>query len=94
MVRRIKTDLSPRMRRLIPDGALVILSGTLKDGALGLKAIKGAGGLVFVQSPEEAEYGNMPESAISIDGSIDLVAPLATLAEEIIRRVSRQHVLV
>lgn len=65
----------------------IILSGTMKDGALGLKAIKDAGGIVFVQSPEEAEFEDMPENAISLDGPIDLVAPVATLAREIIRRV-------
>lgn len=65
----------------------VVLSGMLKDGTLGLKAIKEAGGVALVQSPEEAEYSEMPRSAIELDGPIDLVAPIDVLAQEICRRV-------
>ena len=61
----------------------VILSGMLKDGTLGLKAIKEAGGVALVQSPEEAAYSDMPCSAIKLDGAIDLVAPVDVLAGEI-----------
>jgi two-component system chemotaxis response regulator CheB len=53
----------------------VVLSGLLKDGTLGLSAIK-----------EEAEAGDMPLSAIRYDGHIDLVAPVHLLAREICRR--------
>jgi two-component system, chemotaxis family, CheB/CheR fusion protein len=41
----------------------VILSGSGSDGTLGVREIKGAGGMVIVQDPEEAEYSGMPESA-------------------------------
>ena len=34
----------------------VVLSGTDADGALGLKAIKGEGGIAIVQSPETARF--------------------------------------
>jgi two-component system chemotaxis response regulator CheB len=61
----------------------VILSGLLKDGTLGLRAIKEAGGIALVQSPQEAAYADMPESAIAHDGRIDLVADLDALAREI-----------
>jgi two-component system chemotaxis response regulator CheB len=50
----------------------VVLSGMLKDGTLGLKAIKEAGGIALVQSLEEAAYPEMPQSAIKHDGKIDL----------------------
>jgi two-component system chemotaxis response regulator CheB len=63
----------------------VILSGLLKDGSFGLKAIKEAGGIVLVQSPEEAPYREMPQSAIRYGGPIDLVAPIDGLAREICR---------
>lgn len=61
----------------------VVLSGTLKDGTLGLKAIKEAGGIALVQSPEEAEYPEMPRSAISYDGPVDCVGSIDVLAKRI-----------
>jgi diguanylate cyclase (GGDEF)-like protein/PAS domain S-box-containing protein len=42
----------------------VILSGTGSDGAVGLRRIREAGGLVVVQSPHSARYVGMPEAAI------------------------------
>lgn len=43
----------------------VVLTGTGTDGTLGIKAIKEKGGLTIAQSPNEAEYGGMPQSAIA-----------------------------
>ena len=42
----------------------IILSGTGQDGAKGVSAIRAHGGYVIVQSPDEAQYSGMPESAI------------------------------
>jgi len=42
----------------------VILTGLLKDGTDGLKAVHDAGGLTIVQDPTEAEFADMPESAM------------------------------
>jgi two-component system chemotaxis response regulator CheB len=42
----------------------VILTGLLKDGTDGLKAVHDAGGLTIVQDPTEAEYPDMPASAM------------------------------
>jgi len=58
----------------------VILSGSGTDGTLGLRAIKEAGGVVMVQTPEEAEYPQMPESALAT-GIVDRSLPAAELAE-------------
>ena len=45
----------------------VVLSGTDADGALGLKAIKGEGGISIVQTPDSARFSEMPRSSISMD---------------------------
>jgi two-component system CheB/CheR fusion protein len=45
----------------------IVLSGTGTDGTLGLKAIKGEGGMAMVQDPKSAKYDGMPRSAIATD---------------------------
>jgi len=42
----------------------VILTGMLRDGTVGLKAVHDAGGLTIVQDPEDSEYPDMPTSAM------------------------------
>ena len=64
-------------------GALaVILSGSGSDGTLGIRAINEAGGVIFVQDPNEAEYAMMPQSAIAT-GVVDFVAPIPALVQRI-----------
>lgn len=60
----------------------VVLSGADSDGAAGLKAIKGEGGIALVQSPESAAQPSMPQSSIAAD-HVDLVVPPAELALEL-----------
>jgi two-component system CheB/CheR fusion protein len=50
----------------------VVMSGTGSDGTLGLRAVKGEGGIVIAQSPETTEYDGMPRSAIAT-GMVDYV---------------------
>jgi two-component system CheB/CheR fusion protein len=40
----------------------IVLSGTGSDGTLGVRAIKGEGGMVMVQNPASAEFDGMPRS--------------------------------
>ena len=61
----------------------VILSGNGSDGTLGLRAVKGEGGMVMAQSPESAEFDGMPRSAIATD-LVDFVLPPAEMPARII----------
>ncbi|MEK6481998.1 CheR family methyltransferase [Catalinimonas sp. 4WD22] len=65
----------------------IILSGTGSDGTLGIKEIKNQGGLTIVQSPGEADYDGMPQSAIAT-GLVDMILPLADIPPYIINFVS------
>ncbi|MEO8945273.1 MAG: chemotaxis protein CheB, partial [Gemmatimonadaceae bacterium] len=60
----------------------VILSGTGSDGALGVRSIKGAGGITFVQDPASASSRGMPLAAIATD-CVDVVASPAAIAEQL-----------
>ena len=62
----------------------VILSGTASDGVLGLKAIKGEGGITFAQDEKSAKYNGMPHSAITA-GCVDFVLPPDKIAAELAR---------
>jgi two-component system chemotaxis response regulator CheB len=56
----------------------VVLSGSLSDGAAGLRAIKRCGGLAVVQDPEDAVTPSMPRSALH-HGEVDHVRPVAAM---------------
>ncbi len=61
----------------------VILSGTSSDGALGIDAIKGAGGITMAQD-QTAKYDGMPRAAVAT-GCIDFVLPPDRIARELAR---------
>ncbi|MGB3616229.1 MAG: chemotaxis protein CheB [Elainellaceae cyanobacterium] len=61
----------------------IMLSGSNDDGALGIQAIRDAGGVVFAQEPSTAEFGNMPSAAIAT-GRVNFILPPAAIAEELI----------
>ncbi|HEX8109061.1 MAG TPA: chemotaxis protein CheB, partial [Kofleriaceae bacterium] len=60
----------------------VILSGMGTDGTLGLRAIKEAAGVAFVQAPSSAKFDGMPRSAIDA-GLADVVLPVDELPRRI-----------
>ena len=65
----------------------IVLSGTGSDGTLGVRAIKGEGGMVMVQTPESTEYDGMPRSAIAT-GLVDFVLPPAEMPGQLIAYVA------
>ena len=66
----------------------VVLSGTGSDGTLGVRAIKGEGGMVMAQNPASTEYDGMPRSAIGT-GLVDYELPPADMPAQIIAYVGR-----
>ena len=69
----------------------VILSGTATDGTLGLKAVKGGGGLSMVQDPDSAKYDGMPRSAIAT-GIVDFILPVEKIPAELVRYVKAPYI--
>ena len=65
----------------------VVLSGTGSDGTLGVRAVKGEGGMVMAQNPESTEYDGMPHSAIAT-GLVDYVLLPAEMPDQIIAYVA------
>jgi two-component system, chemotaxis family, CheB/CheR fusion protein len=68
------------------DGFAIILSGGGSDGAIGVRAVKEAGGIILVQDPEEAEYSSMPRSAIA-SGVADFILPVRDLVARLVELI-------
>jgi two-component system CheB/CheR fusion protein len=64
-------------------GIAIVLSGTGSDGSVGIAEIKAEGGIVIAQSPEDAEFGEMPRNAIGT-GKVDLVLPAAEMGAKLL----------
>ncbi len=65
----------------------VVLSGTGSDGTLGVRAIKGEGGMVMAQNPASTEYDGMPRSAIAT-GLVDYEMPPAEMPAQLVAYVA------
>ena len=69
----------------------VVLSGSLDDGAAGLAAIAGCGGVAIVECPSEAAYPDMPQAALRavpdarVCKASEIAAILRTLVAEPVR---------
>lgn len=61
----------------------VVLSGTGADGTLGLKRVKESNGFAIVQDPDDAEYADMPLSAIGTN-LVDWILPVRRMPESLI----------
>jgi two-component system, chemotaxis family, protein-glutamate methylesterase/glutaminase len=60
----------------------VVMSGSMDDGAAGLRAVRAAGGLALVQDPREAAFPGMPSAAIE-EADPQFVGPVAALAQRL-----------
>ncbi len=66
----------------------VLFSGSGSDGTLGIREIRGAGGLVIVQNPETAQFDSMIESAIAT-GLVDYVLPIRQIPGKLLQYVKQ-----
>ncbi|MDZ4675642.1 MAG: chemotaxis protein CheB [Gemmatimonadota bacterium] len=60
----------------------IVLSGSGSDGCLGVRAIKGEGGMVMAQTPTTTDFDSMPRSAIAT-GMVDFVLPPREMPAEL-----------
>ena len=65
----------------------IVLSGTGSDGTLGVRAIKGEGGMVMAQNPDSCEFDGMPRSAIATE-MVDFELPPAEMLSQLIAYVT------
>jgi len=56
----------------------VVLSGSNRDGAAGLRTVHESGGVTMAEEPEHAEFKIMPQAAVDT-GCVDLVVELAEM---------------
>lgn len=68
----------------------IILSGSGSDGALGMRAVYGAGGLCLAQSPDTAKFGGMPQSAIQ-SGYVNQVLTVEEMPEALASAARALH---
>ncbi len=66
----------------------IVLSGTGTEGAVGIRAIKGEGGMAMVQDPASAKYDGMPRHAIAT-GLADYIVAVDKMPEQLIAFVHR-----
>ena len=65
----------------------IVLSGTGSDGTLGVRAIKGEGGMVMAQLPDTCGFDGMPRSALAT-GLVDYELPPAEMPAQLIAYVA------
>ena len=69
----------------------ILFSGAGSDGTLGVRAIRGGGGLAIAQDPNTAQFDTMPRSAIAT-GLVDYVLPPARMPEALLEYLRHPYV--
>jgi two-component system, chemotaxis family, protein-glutamate methylesterase/glutaminase len=68
-------------------GIGIVLTGSGRDGAAGIRAIKEAGGTTIVQDPGHSEFRLMPDAAVAT-GCVDLVLAVAEIGRTMVQLCS------
>jgi two-component system chemotaxis response regulator CheB len=61
----------------------VVLTGSGRDGSMGVKAVKTMGGTVIAQDEATSEFGDMPSAAVRT-GKVDFVLPLNEMSATLV----------
>ena len=69
-------------------GAGIVLSGSMDDGAAGLRALRVASGFALVQDPTQAAFPGMPRAAIE-EADPQFVGPVSALTERLCSWLAR-----
>lgn len=67
----------------------VVLTGRLDDGTAGLIAIKKCGGIAVAQDPKDADYPDMPQSALN-NLKVDYCVPIAEMGR-LLEKLCHEH---
>jgi two-component system CheB/CheR fusion protein len=82
-------------RSLAEDGMeraiCIVFSGAGSDGTLGVRAIRGAGGLTIAQEPQTAQFDSMPGSAVAT-GLVDFVLSPDHMPETVLNYLQHPYV--
>ena len=69
----------------------MLFSGAGSDGTLGVRAVRGAGGLSIAQDPATAQFNDMPSSAVAT-GLVDFVLSPDSMPEVILNYIRQPYV--
>lgn len=69
----------------------ILFSGAGSDGTLGVRAIRGAGGLTIAQDPQSAQFEDMPRNA-NATGLVDSVLPPNEMPEALVHYLAQPYV--
>jgi two-component system chemotaxis response regulator CheB len=68
----------------------IVLSGSGRDGASGIRSIRRAGGATMAEEPSKAEFSAMPYASVAT-GCVDIVLPLSKLAASLVDLCDLSH---
>ncbi len=68
----------------------IVLSGTGANGTVGVRRIREMDGFVLAQDPDDAQFDEMPRSAIS-SGVVDFIGTAGALAAEVVAYANRRR---